>query len=160
MLRGRAYLESPPLASVAPHISFRPPLLSVPQISPPPPWKNFCIQPCPPKELYKQGLPLTLCSCNKPLKLFGRTLKKALPYSRVIRRPTPLLVSPQEGNGRLTNNVSTVYIAVTINLVGQNEKLARKCPVTDCYYEHCVIVFPHKRKISFNTLQQFQAKAV
>ena len=37
-----------------------------------------------------------------------------------------------------------MYIAASINLVGQREKLtgqmpklAGKCPVTDCYYEHC-----------------------
>ena len=36
-----------------------------------------------------------------------------------------------------------MYIAASINLVGQREKLtgqmpklAGKCPVTDCYYEH------------------------
>ena len=37
-----------------------------------------------------------------------------------------------------------MYIAASINLVGQKEKLTGqmpklvgKCPVTDCYYEHC-----------------------
>ena len=39
-----------------------------------------------------------------------------------------------------------MYMAASINLVGQKEqltgqmpKLAGKCPVTDCYYEHCSI---------------------
>ena len=38
-----------------------------------------------------------------------------------------------------------MYIAASINLVGQREKLtgqmpklAGKCPVTVCYYEHCI----------------------
>ena len=38
-----------------------------------------------------------------------------------------------------------MYIVASINLVGHREKLTRqiipklagKCPVTDCYYEHC-----------------------
>ena len=59
-----------------------------------------------------------VCVCSahsKPLKMFGHT---AFP----------------------------MYIAASINLVGQREKLtgqmpklAGKCPMTDCYYEHwCV----------------------
>ena len=39
-----------------------------------------------------------------------------------------------------------MYIAASINLVGQRgkstgqmPKLAGKCPVTDCYYEHCIL---------------------
>ena len=64
----------------------------------------------------------TLCSAHsnsahsKPVKRFGHTFK-------------------------------SVHVAASINLVGQKEKLTRqmpklagKCPVTDCSYEHCTNV--------------------